>query len=333
MELLHRLIETPSPSGEEGLVQRIILDELDGGCVIDSKGNIWVAVLVENDSPSVLFTAHMDCVHSITSVDDDKVLFEVDDKGIMSLAPKSNQTALGADDKAGIRVLLHMIKAGVEGLYCFTVEEEVGCIGAEHAATLCPPSIKHAITFDRREKHSIITKMSGTPCCSDAFAEYLIEEFKEAGLRYVKDPTGSTTDTNMFKHKTLNHTNISIGYRDEHSRFETLDTKHVQAVMEAVVQINWNGLPEEERPAPAPVYTLPRRTAAYVAPPKTSDVDAAIETATSFQDGIDALRSMMKGCTYIAPATVEYMLLAIEDLYDLTTCYEEEPHEQMQSLQ
>ena len=40
------------------------------------------------------------------------------------------KTILGADDKAGMVILLYMIEKKIPGLYYFFIGEEVGCIGS-----------------------------------------------------------------------------------------------------------------------------------------------------------------------------------------------------------
>lgn len=263
MDLLRELLTTPSPSDDEDAVRAIVRRELNNyGAphAVDDEGNVWAIVGNPGDSPT-LFTAHMDSVHNDKPV----VLYERGD--IIRLDPFCEQRALGADDKVGVRLLLHLIEHGVKGTYIFTVAEEVGCCGARHAADLVKPwnnggYIQHAVCFDRRDVHSVITKMGGTPCCSDEYATKLIRMLNEShkDLIFFPDPTGSTTDTKQFAEAVKNYTNISAGYYDEHSTSEMLDVAHVRTLMEVVHTLDWDSLAAcEVRPQPKPVtpYTPP----------------------------------------------------------------------------
>jgi len=291
MELLNEIVGTASPSGFEKGVQDIVVRE----CLahkhkprIDAVGNVWAKI---GDKPRTIFTAHMDCVHNHYPV-----IFEVDEKGIMSLSKESHQTALGADDSVGVSILLHMMEHEVEGIYLFTIKEEVGCIGASHAAKNCPDYVDQAICFDRKDTESVITRMSGGDCCSDAFATDLIRELGKTGLTFKKDPSGSTTDTNKFAGCTLNHTNISAGYYDEHSERETLDTNFFLALKSAVLEVDWNSLSSEKRPAYTPP-TLFKSWGAGVRANKQDLLDIIyddsiplLESIEDFLSGLDSIQ-------------------------------------------
>lgn len=249
MELFRKLLETASPSGHEKGVQDIVIEELDAmgvEHVLDKHGNIWTRV-GETDQPT-LFTAHMDCIHN----DHPVILDWDDDTGIVKLHGDCKQRALGADDSVGVRMLLHMIEHSVEALYIFTTEEETGCKGAAFAAKFCPDYIKHAITFDRKDVSSVITSMSWGKCCSDEFAQAIIDGLD---MGHEMDDTGSTTDTEKFRDKTLNHTNISAGYYQEHTKSERCDLDYVQDLMDAVLKVKWNELPQVKRPV-IPKYSV-----------------------------------------------------------------------------
>jgi hypothetical protein len=95
---------------------------------------------------------------------------------------------LGADDKAGVTVLLWMIQNNIPGLYYFFIGEEVGCIGSGLAAKYgnFKGNYDRIISFDRRDVGSIITFQSYSRCCSDAFANDLCSELNKSGLTIQK---------------------------------------------------------------------------------------------------------------------------------------------------
>jgi len=307
MKLLKELIKIVSPSGFEGNVQALIIRELkEYGKPhrIDDVGNIWV----EDAGSRTLFTAHMDCVHN-----NHPVLFDVEE-GVMSLSLKSKQTALGADDKTGVRMLLHLLKHNTPGTYLFTVEEEVGCVGAAHAAKSCPSHINQAICFDRKANDSIITRMSGRDCCSSEFAESLIKELGKGGLVFKKDRTGSTTDTNKFSDATLNHTNISAGYQDEHTIYETLDLKFFKELMKASLLVDWEGLSEVERPKyVVPVYSPP----AYKKweEEEKEEILDLVCYSFSHEDALENVVEFVKKKNYLRKSSMVFLLETLQEYY------------------
>ena len=270
MKLLRELIETPSPSGKESAVQKIVIRELQSYGIkpkVDSVGNVYAfsgCGPTRGDlNGEVLFTAHMDSVHNDHPViiEEAKIVdFSRSRVPVMgwSLAEGCQQSALGADDKVGVRILLHLIKHGVRGLFLFTVSEEVGCVGARHAAkSFKEGMVKYAICFDRKDTTSVITAMGGTTCCTDDFAQAIIDGL---GMGHVKDRGGSTTDTKSFSAVTGNFTNISAGYYHEHGKTEWLDIGYVKRLMENVITVDWSDLPVEKPVVPVYASPPPRRT-------------------------------------------------------------------------
>ena len=60
----------------------------------------------------------------------------------------SGTTLLGADDKAGVTVMLHLINNNVPGLYYFFIGEEVGCIGSFQADKNFFSNVGYCVQFD-----------------------------------------------------------------------------------------------------------------------------------------------------------------------------------------
>src|ERR1019366_3265993 len=84
----------------------------------DEFGNLFIKI-GESD---VLFTSHLDTATSAsTSI---KHVFEE------NIIKTDGFSILGADDKAGVTVMLYMIENQIPGLYYFFLGEEVGCIGS-----------------------------------------------------------------------------------------------------------------------------------------------------------------------------------------------------------
>lgn len=308
--LLYELIRTQSPSGFEKAIQDIVRRKIKSYGKkhhLDSAGNVWCTI---GKAPKALFTAHMDCVHRNHT---EPVEFEIDKKNIMSLTKECKQTALGADDKVGVRILLHMIEKNIPGTYIFTTDEEVGCIGAAYAAKSCPEFTKHAICFDRKGDDSVITSMSGGPCCHSDFADAIIKQFKSAGMTFKQDKFGSTTDTNKFRTCTLNHTNISAGYAREHSKFETLDLTYVGELMKAVVKVNWEDLPLIKRPN-APVYNFPKYNNYNWQEENVKTLEKLINKCFDVESALKVLKEWSDKERYISTAETKVMIKTLIEI-------------------
>jgi hypothetical protein len=159
------------------------------------------------------------------------------------------KSILGADDKAGVTVLLYMIEKNVPGLYCFFFGEEVGCIGSGLASS--DPMFKdynRMISFDRRGTNSIITFQSSKRCCSEVFAKELSKEYNRYGMTMAPDDTGVYTDSAEFTGVIPECTNISVGYYKEHTHDESQDISHLIKLCKASVKIDWESLPTKRDP-------------------------------------------------------------------------------------
>jgi hypothetical protein len=220
-----------------------LFDKLPQNLEMDDFGNLFIKI-GESD---VMFTSHLDTATSAyTKVN------HVFDGNIIKTDGKS---ILGADDKAGVTVMLNMIEKQVPGLYYFFLGEEVGCVGSKKVAEKQKvekiPYINKVISFDRRGTDSIITFQASSRCCSDKFGEELSKRLNEveSTFKYKNDPTGVYTDSAQFVKIYPECTNISVGYYSEHTFSERQDIEHLTKLAEACTKIDWNTLPVERDPS------------------------------------------------------------------------------------
>lgn len=165
----------------------------------------------------------------------------------------STATILGADDKAGVVILLNMIENNIPGLYYFFIGEEVGAIGSKGIVRKNPDKFlkyKRCIAFDRRSYGSIISKQMGKSCCSKEFVQSLSEEFAKNGMTYKDDPFGIFTDSASFTDIIPECTNLSVGYFNEHTENEIQNLTYLLKLCKTVLSINWESLPTERNPNP-----------------------------------------------------------------------------------
>jgi len=208
----------------------------------DGAGNLHVDTRL-NSSNRTLFVAHVDTVHR--------------KEGPNKIRQTNTHwyadgAALGADDGAGVAMLMHLMYSGVPAYYIFTQGEECGGIGATFLAKHWGDGLAkfdRAIAFDRRGIDSVITHQGRGRCCSDAFADALSAALNaDDTLMYLPDNTGVYTDTAEFIEVIPECTNISVGYYSEHSDKESLDILHFQALADRVALIDWDSLPTDRDP-------------------------------------------------------------------------------------
>ena len=100
-----------------------------------------------------------------------------------------------------------------------------------------------AIAFDRKGTSSVITHQAYSRCCSDTFADALSIALSNDELMYAPDATGVYTDAAEFINVIPECTNISVGYMNEHTKDESLDLKHLAALIRQCVALDWEALP------------------------------------------------------------------------------------------
>lgn len=228
-ETFLKLTQFTYPHGTEAKLKPY----LPNGFQEDDFGNYFIKI-GESDT---MFTCHLDTCSSHYQ----KVNHHIGSQFIQT----DGKTILGADDKAGMTVLLYMIENKVPGLYYFFIGEEVGGIGSSAASCMSFSDYNKCISFDRRGYDSVITEQWFGKCCSDEFAKALAQELntKHLTFNFRPDPTGIFTDSASFMNDIPECTNISVGYFSEHQVTEKQDIDFLIRLCEAVIKIDWDSLP------------------------------------------------------------------------------------------
>ena len=216
--------------------------ELKSFTSVDGAGNLHIDNRIAGSK--TLFIAHVDTVHK-----------EIGANKIRKTATHwyAEGAPLGADDGAGVAMLMHLIHANVKGYYIFSQGEECGGIGAKYIATHHTDLLAQfdrAIAFDRRGIDSIISHQGWGRCASDTFCQALADDLNafDDTLMYSPDDTGVYTDTAEFTDIIPECTNISVGYYSEHGDKENLDIVHFEALSNAVLKVMWDSLPTDRDP-------------------------------------------------------------------------------------
>ncbi len=242
MNIKEKFLELTSRTYPHG-TENELFHLLGEGLQEDEFGNLFIKI-GESDT---MFTSHLDTATSaLTTVNH---IFDGD------IIRTDGTSILGADDKAGVTIMLYMIEQNVPGLYYFFLGEEVGCIGSRKVAGKLKEEkiegISKVISFDRRGTTSVITHQSSQRCTSDKFAEALGKELNKADdtFAYISDSTGVLTDSIQFVKIYPECTNISVGYQSEHTFSESQDIVHLDKLAKACCKVDWNSLPAERDPS------------------------------------------------------------------------------------
>jgi len=205
----------------------------------DRHGNYYKVIGKSN----TMFTSHLDTadreqkktkIHTYKEGNDD--IFQTDG------------SILGADDKAGVTVMLYMMAHNVPGMYYFFIGEERGGIGSRAVANNWTDAthlhhIKKCVSFDRKRYGSVITSQGGRVCCSNEFGTDLCKELNKSGkLNMSLDPTGVWTDSAAFIELIPECTNISVGYFNEHTHDEIQNISFLERLAQSCVQVDWEKL-------------------------------------------------------------------------------------------
>jgi hypothetical protein len=246
LEDLHRAVSLKRGSGTVTEMQyAAYLTQRLPMSMIDEAGNLYVDLRTEPHHRTC-FTAHIDTVHHKAGSN----VYTIEDQFW-----KASGDALGADDGAGIALLMYLIDHRVPALYVFFRGEECGGTGSSWAADNMAElfsTVDRAIAFDRAGYHDVITKQSGGRCCSDEFATVLSEALtnEEFTLAFTACDTGVFTDTANLVDIVPECTNVSCGYFSQHGDREKQDVEFLQILASRIVEIDWDSLPVKRKAAP-----------------------------------------------------------------------------------
>lgn len=246
MDIKAKFLELTSktyPLGTEKSVYKFLSDDF----IKDPHDNLYW-IIGRSDT---LFCSHLDTVDSGSQGKSIDVKHVIEGDMIKT----DGKTILGADDKAGVVIMLYMIEKKVPGFYLFTVGEEKGCVGSSRLSAELErkmqdkyKNIKKVIAFDRMGYDSIITHQMQQRCCSDEFAIALSKEYEKQGLNFKFDTGGYYCDSAEFADIIPECTNISVGYFNQHSNKEVQNIAFLEKFAEACCHVNWNSLPVKRNP-------------------------------------------------------------------------------------
>ncbi|WP_461201959.1 M20/M25/M40 family metallo-hydrolase [Anoxybacillus sp. TBDG-1] len=223
---LEELLSVSGESGNEHHIRSVVYEKLEpyvDHITIDRYGNLLAQKTYKSgNGPTLLLNAHLDTVESFAP---GRTI--VKQGAIWS----SSEGILGADDRAGVAVLLEIAKwldtSSFNGTikFVFTVEEECGLVGASKLSEYFLWGVDAAIVVDRRGSGDIVTSW-GTiqPFCDIRYGQFFEQVAYNAGLTGWKCTAGGSSDTKIWAQHGIQSVNLSVGYECEHTDDEILDT-------------------------------------------------------------------------------------------------------------
>lgn len=224
---LHEVLSIPGVSGREGQIRSFVKEKLApfvDYITVDRSGNLLAEKTYHGgNGPTILLNAHLDVVTELTP--GRRVIKE---NGIW----RSSEGILGADDRAGVAVLLHMAEKLINSTfrgkvkYVFTVEEECGLVGASEVDDYFLWGTDAAFVVDRRGTGDIVTSCWGShPFCDVNFGKLIEQIADESGLVGWKCTSGGSSDTRIWAEHGIQSVNLSAGYGNEHTDDEYLNVE------------------------------------------------------------------------------------------------------------
>ena len=177
-------------------------------------------LMAEGDIPIALI-AHLDTVHSV-----EPFQFFYDEKEMVMWSPQG----LGADDRAGVILILSILSEGYRPHLIFTTGEEHGGIGANKLVenySEAPFDIDFMIELDRCGSEDAVFYN----CMNHSFIDYI----RSFGFTFEE---GSFTDICILgRNWNIAAVNLSVGYYNEHTKAEYWDLFEADDTITKVINI------------------------------------------------------------------------------------------------
>lgn len=230
------LLNIQAPSGQEQKVVKYARPILESTCDkvwLDSYENLLAEKIVgSGKGATIILSAHMDSVSGL-----DKNRKVVERNGVFH----STKGILGADDRAGIAIILSVIrnieKTGFEGKIkvAFSREEEIGCVGSSKIDKEWIKGSDLAIVVDRRGNKDIVVGNYSQAFCSTEVGKFL-EECSAMQDMDWKACEGGISDACTFADQGVHSVNLSAGYENEHTSKEFVVFKDMQKTVNLILQ-------------------------------------------------------------------------------------------------
>lgn len=197
--------------------------------VTDVNGGVLALPKGANKYP--LICIHLDTIntHKKAKLKPDDLIIDGD---IISLNTKAKAVCLGGDDRAGVYIALQLIKAKKPFAFGFFRDEEAGCHGSSSLSSYINSlgNVTAFIGLDRRGVDEVATYGYDN--------KELINIFESKG--YI-EAVGSVTDASnlsTLSDKGLACVNLSVGYYNEHTNKEILNTTAMNRTLKVLKNLD-----------------------------------------------------------------------------------------------
>jgi putative aminopeptidase FrvX len=231
-DLLIKVLSIQSTVKEDKLINEFIekyLSKIDGVSIEkDSFGNIY-ATKGSGENGYKCIVSHTDTVHQMCK---NRKIYIFEDT-LFAIAEKERtaynqsdicQVGVGGDDKCGVYACLQAMSDFDNIKSVFFRFEETGCNGSSAANMKFFKDCNMVLQLDRKGSSDFITHTNGLTIASDKFKK----DSSEIYTKYGFSPNyGTSTDVGALKRNGLevSAANISSGYFEPHSGFETVNIK------------------------------------------------------------------------------------------------------------
>ncbi|MCY8291563.1 M20/M25/M40 family metallo-hydrolase [Bacillus haynesii] len=233
---LINLLNIQAPSGQEHKVVKYVKPILESLCDkvwLDDYRNLLAEKRVgSGKGATIILSAHMDSVKGLVPGREVK---EIDGTFY------SSKGILGADDRAGIAILLAVLrnveKTCFEGTIkvAFSREEEIGCVGSSQIDKEWIEGSDLAIVVDRRGNNDIVVGNWSQAFCSDEVGTFFEEcaAMQDMSWSAVE---GGISDACTFAELNVNSVNLSAGYMNEHTPREYVVLEDMKKTVSLILQ-------------------------------------------------------------------------------------------------
>lgn len=189
----------------------------------DAYGNLYVTKGKSKIYPCVV--SHLDIVHDYRPLfkvfQSDDILFGFDQL-------TGEQTGVGGDDNCGIYICLELLRKCDKLKVVFTLDEEVGMVGAKEVDIKFFKNCSFLGQPDRRsDTLDFINHTNGIETCDEKFTDLIAYELNEYGFKIIR---GLATDVGAIKYNenvTIPAFNATNGSYREHRDNEIILLDHV----------------------------------------------------------------------------------------------------------
>lgn len=197
--------------------------------VTDVNGGVLALPKGANKYP--LICIHLDTIntHKKAELKTEDLIIDGD---IISLNTKAKAVCLGGDDRAGVYIALQLIKAKKPFAFGFFKDEEVGCHGSSSLSSYINSldNVTAFIGLDRRGADEVATYGYDN--------KELINIFESKGYIEAVGRVTDASNLSTLSDKGLACVNLSVGYYNEHTNKEILNTTAMNRTLKVLKNLD-----------------------------------------------------------------------------------------------